>query len=400
LVTLVALPAGAATDRAERLARELLIADTHIDTPIQLEFGYRDVTVAQQAGEFDYPRALAGGLNVAFMSIYTPAAVEEQGGSTAMAHRLIDRVEALVGRAPDKFAIPHSVADVRRHREEGLISLALGMENGGPLAGDLDRLRLFQQRGVRYITLAHSKSNHISDSSYDDNKRWDGLSPFGKVLVPAMNELGVMIDVSHLSDAAFYQVIALSKTPVLASHSSARHFLPGFERNISDDMIRQLAAQGGVVQINFGSKFVSQTALEWDNAWKSVRDAYAKENEVSLMSDEVTALQERYREEHPYPYVDLSVVLDHIDHVVGIGGIDSVGLGSDFDGVGDTLPIGLKDVSMYPNLVDGLLERGYDEAAIAKILGENLMRVWEANERFASRRAAAAPTTTGTPAGH
>jgi membrane dipeptidase len=269
----------------------------------------------------------------------------------------------------------------------------MGMENGAPIEGNLANLTHFAERGIRYITLAHSRSNHIADSSYDPVRRWGGLSPFGRELVRAMNRAGVMIDVSHVSDAAFYDVLATSAVPVVATHSSARHFTPGFERNMSDDMIRALGAHGGVIQINFGSSFLTREANRWraDFAAARARAAAARQAAGGHAADDDgwdEAFSEQYRKDHPYPFASVEDVLDHIDRVVMLAGVDHVGIGSDFDGVGPSLPAGLKDVSSYPNLVEGLLRRGYSEAAISQILSGNLLRVWQRTEAFADARMA------------
>ena len=372
--------------RAAEIAHTSIIVDTHIDVPYRLEEKYEDVTEATEGGDFDYPRAVTGGLNAPFISIFTPAAVEEAGGSKEMADRLIDMVEEIVQRAPDKFAIAYSVSDVRRHFDEGRISLPLGMENGGPIEGDLENLRHFYERGIRYITLTHSKSNHISDSSYDENKRWQGLSPFGEELVAAMNQIGVMVDISHISDEAFYDVMEITKVPVVATHSSARAFVPNWERNMSDEMIVRLKENGGVIMINFGSAFLTKTANIAAYAAFDAYEKYLEDNGLKAEEFPSSEFTKTYREAHPYPYASLDDVLDHIDHVVKIAGVDYVGLGSDYDGVGDSLPKGLKDVSAYPNLVRGLLKRGYSEEDIRKILGENLLRVWSAVEAFANEQ--------------
>ena len=218
----------AVSDKANKLAQENIIIDSHIDVPYRLEEKWVDVTKATQSGDFDYPRAKKGGLNAPFMSIYIPASLDSSANSTKLADKLIDYVEAIVGRAPDKFAIATSTADVEQQFAQGLISLPLGMENGSPIQGDLANLQHFYDRGIRYITLAHSQANHISDSSYDLRRKWKGLSPFGKELVQEMNKVGVLIDISHVSDAAFYQTIELTQTHVIASHSSLRAFTPGF----------------------------------------------------------------------------------------------------------------------------------------------------------------------------
>ncbi len=370
---------------AERISKKYVIADLHVDVPYRLEEQYADVSMTTEGGDFDYPRAVKGGLDAPFMSIYIPAAIEAAGGdSTAVANKLIDGVEAMVKLSPDKFALAYSTEAVADNFAKGLISLPMGMENGSPIAGDLANLKHFYQRGIRYITLSHSLSNHISDSSYDENRPAQGLTEFGKQLVVAMNDIGVMVDVSHISDLAFYDVMEYSKTPVIASHSSARHFTPGFERNMSDDMIRTLAAKGGVIFINFGSTFVSQQSLENYNSYKAARDTFMEKHQVEQDSEEVKTFTQRYREQTPFEFADLDIVLDHFDHVVQLAGIDHVGIGSDYDGVGDSLPTGLKDVSTYPNLIAGLLGRGYSEADIAKILSGNLMRVWGQVEAYAA----------------
>ena len=366
------------TSTAQQLAQQYIIIDTHIDVPYRLHKDWEDVTVATQRGEFDYPRAQAGGLNAPFMSIYIPASYERSGGGYQLANQLIDSMEALAGRAPDKFAMAYSTKDVLEQFGSGKVSLALGMENGTPINGKLENLQHFYQRGIRYITLSHSESNHIADSSYDLRRRWNGLSPFGKELVVAMNNIGMMIDISHVSDDAFYQAVEISKVPVIASHSSLRSYTPGFERNMDDDMIKALAKNGGVVQINFGSSFVTMMA----NQYGALRKAAAKQ--AGVADDD--AFELAFRKKHPYPFATLDTVLDHIDHVVKLVGIDYVGIGSDYDGVGDSLPVGLKDVASYPNLINGLLQRGYSHADIEKILSGNFLRVWREVEQYAAQQ--------------
>ncbi|NNF17681.1 MAG: membrane dipeptidase [Gammaproteobacteria bacterium] len=370
-------------ERARMLAQRLLIVDSHIDVPYRLQETPADVSRATADGDFDYPRAREGGLNVPFMSVYIPAEREADGTATALANELIDGVAAIAAASPEKFALAPGTADVKNQFADGIMSLALGMENGAPIAGDLDNLAHFYTRGIRYITLTHSKSNHICDSSYDEERPWGGLSPFGKTLIPAMNRTGVMIDVSHISDKAFFDVIQITHTPVIASHSSARHFTPGFERNMSDEMIRALAANGGVIMINFGSTFVHQPSRDNYDTMKAARDAWLEAKGLvddKKARDEFTA---RYRQTTPFLFADIRHVLDHIDHVARLVGVDYVGLGSDFDGVGDSLPTGIKDVSMYPNLIAGMLQRGYTETEVEKVLGGNLMRVWQQVEDYA-----------------
>ncbi len=372
--------------RAEQIAQRALVIDTHIDVPYRIRAHYEDVTKATDGGDFDLPRAQAGKLNVPFMSIYIPAVYEQDGGGWQLANELIDSVEALVVRAPDAFAMAHSTDDVLAQQREGKISLALGMENGTPIEGKLDNVQYFYDRGIRYITLAHSKSNHISDSSYDENRQWGGLSAFGKQLVAEMNRVGIMIDVSHLSDDAFDDVIEVTRVPVIASHSSARHFTPGWERNMADESIEKLAENGGVIHINYGSTFVTKTARDWSQARQDAGTVFLASiglDETGTSDPRFVEWREDYGKRNPYPFSNLEDVLDHFDHVVKLVGVDHVGIGSDYDGVGDSLPNGLKDVASYPNLVAGLLKRGYSEGDIEKILGGNLMRVWRATEAYA-----------------
>ncbi|WP_417446681.1 dipeptidase [Kangiella sp.] len=372
--------------KAEEISKKYIIADTHVDVPYRLLEKYDDVSGSTEGGDFDYPRAVKGGLDAPFMSIYTPADLEEKGGSKAQAEQLIDMVEKMAADSPEKFAIALSPGDLLRNFRQGVMSLPMGMENGSPLEGDLANVEHFFKRGIRYITLAHSLSNHLSDSSYDEARPNDGLSDFGRAVVKEMNRLGMMVDVSHLSDKAFYDVLEVSEVPVIASHSSAREFTPGFERNMSDEMIKALAEKGGVIFINFGSTFVSQASRDNYDAYKEARQKFMDENGVSVEHESVMTFTEQYRAEKPFEFADLAIVLNHFDHVIDLVGVDYVGIGSDYDGVGDSLPTGLKDVSTYPNLIEGLLVRGYSEDDIAKILSGNLLRVWTQVENHAQQQ--------------
>ena len=370
---------------AQRIARESIIVDTHIDVPYRIVESGEDVSRATGSGDFDYPRARAGGLDAAFMSIYTPAALEADGKSFEKAEQLIDLVENIVATSGGGFAIATSPADVRENFRQGVVSLPMGMENGSPIDGDLANLAHFHERGVRYVTLTHSLSNHLSDSSYDENRQWNGLSEFGTEVVREMNRLGIMVDVSHVSDEAFWQVLDVSAVPVIASHSSARHFTPGWERNMSDEMIEGLAENGGVIMINFGSAFVTEEANQYSLKRWPASTAFIEEHSELPREEAQKQFTAAWEAEHgPMPYASLDDVLDHFDHVIELVGVDHVGIGSDYDGVGDSLPTGLKDVSAYPNLVEGLLRRGYSEADIRKILGENLLRVWQVVEDYAA----------------
>jgi membrane dipeptidase len=372
-----------AAERAAALAHDMIIVDTHIDVPFRLGKEMEDISQRTAKGDFDYPRAVAGGLDAPFMSIYVPSAMEEEG-AYEFAESLIDRVEGFARDWPDKFALATSSSDVRQQFAKGLISLPMGMENGAPIEGDLDKLRHFAARGISYVTLTHAENNHICDSSYATEKTWHGLSPFGREVVAEMNRLGVMIDVSHVSDDTFHQVLELTTVPVIASHSSCRRFTPGWERNMSDDMIVELGRNGGVMQINFGSAFLNEAAYKQSTEFYQAAGAYAAANELEETDPAMVEFTEAWWREHPRIYADVSDVVAHIDNVVALAGIDHVGLGSDFDGVGDSLPTGLKDVSQYPNLIAALLEAGYSEEDIEKILGGNLLRVWDEVESAAA----------------
>ena len=333
---------------AQELAQEMIIIDTHLDTPIQLYMQqskngfYEDITKASSL-HFDFDRAVSGGLNVPFFVIFTPPSAEEKGTAFEMAKDLIQILEDIMNKHPSKFRLVKSPEEITN--EKGVMQVVYGMENGAPIESKLSNIKVFSDMGINYITLAHSKSNHISDSSYDSNKNWGGLSPFGRKVVAEMNKQGVMIDISHVSDAAFYEVLKLTKTPVIASHSSLRHFVPGFERNVSDDMLRELAKNEGVIQICFGSEFIAE------------------------------------KKKYPNLIVTVKDVADHIDRVKKLVGIDHVGIGSDYDGWRN-FPVGLEDTSTYPNLIKALLNRNYTKEEIEKIFGGNLLRVWREVKKF------------------
>ena len=361
-------------DKAQKLAQELLIIDTHIDVPHRLEQNPEDISQST-TGDLDYPRAIAGGLDAFFIVAYIPPDKEAEGTAKAYADATLDAVEDIVCRHPDRFELAYSPDDVRAEAGDGRGTFLLAIENAAPIEGSLANLRHYWNRGVRYITLCHGKCNHVCDSSYDSRRKWRGLSPFGRELVAEMNRIGMMIDVSHLSDESFYAVLEHSRTPVIASHSSCRHFTPGMERNMDDDMIKALAAKGGIIQICFGSMFINADVARRSRARSEAIEAYHAEHQDE---DKQTrdAWATNYKQTHPVGSATVAEVVDHIDHVAALVGIDHVGLGSDFDGVGDDLPVGLEDVSCYPNLIGELLKRGWSEEDIRKICGENFLRVW------------------------
>ncbi len=367
--------------KAEELAQKYMIIDTHLDVPYRLKKKMEDISVRTAGGNFDYPRARRGGLDVAFMAVYVPAEYEGTGKAYSFADETIDMIEGLARTWPEKFVMARSAADVKRQFGRDGISLAMGIENGSCLEGNLANLKHFHGRGISYVTLAHSKANHICDSSFDPERKWNGLSPFGVKVVSEMNRLGMMIDVSHVSDDTFYQVIELSKAPVVATHSACRHFTPGYERNMSDEMIKLLAKKGGVIQMNFGSMFIGRKVNRQSAQLKKSLEEYIEAH--NLEGQEKADYIEKYKREHPLRRVHVSDVAAHIEHVIELVGIDYVGLGSDFDGVGDNLPEGLEDASCYPNLIYELLKNGRSEEDIRKICSDNFLRVWAEVERVA-----------------
>jgi membrane dipeptidase len=380
----IAVRGGDLAARAIELAHRFIIVDGHIDAPWRLEESRdergrltEDLSTRTPKGHFDWERARQGGLDAPFMSIYVPAKYEA-GGAKKMADKLIDTVLGLATKSPGKFALARTPAEVRANFAAGKMSLCMGMENGSPVERNIGNVQYFHDRGIRYITLAHSKDNHISDSSYDDAHKNKGLSAFGRQVVAEMNRVGIMVDVSHVSDEAFWQVVETSKAPVIASHSSCRHFTPGWQRNMSDEMIRALAEHGGVIQINFGSGFVDAESRRQGTENFNELDAILKEKGLDFDDRKAKSIIDDFRSKHPRKLATIEQVADHVDRVKMLAGVDHVGLGSDFDGVGDTLPEGLKDVSGYPNLLRVLLERGYTEEEIEKICSGNVLRVWQA----------------------
>jgi len=352
---------------ADELAHKFIITDGHVDLPERLK-GIKftadsiNTVLSTKKGEFDFERAKRGGLSAPFMSIYIPSSYQKNSDfGKSYADSLIGWVDLIAGKLPDKFALAKTPADVETNFKSGKISLPKGMENGAPIGNDLKNVKYFYDKGVRYITLTHSKNNQICDSSGDTTK-WGGLSPFGKKVVAEMNRVGIMIDISHVDDSTFYQVMRLTKAPCIASHSSCRYFAPSVRRDMTDDMIRGLGKNNGVIAINFYTAFIDSAVANYQTK---------------------SRLNSKYKKEHPMPVVDIERVVDHIDHVVKLIGIDHVAFGSDFDGVDGMLPKGLEDVSMYPNLIYRLLKRGYTENDIEKICYKNIWRVWNKVEEVA-----------------
>jgi membrane dipeptidase len=378
--------------RANELAQKFIITDGHVDLPyrlkvkhFRLEREYLGIPVSTKEGDFDYERAKKGGLDAPFMSIYIPSSYQQKPDmGKVLADSLIDMIHGIVQAHPDKFADAKTPADIQANTKAGKISLPMGMENGAPIGQDLNNVKYFFDRGIRYVTLTHGKDNQISDSSYDCLNTWKGLSPFGETVVREMNKIGMMVDISHVSDSAFYDVMKITTAPVIASHSSCRYYTPGFQRNMSDDMLKALAKNGGVIQINFGASFLDSVARTNNKLLDSLETILIAKGLTSADSA-AQPIIDGFVKNHKELYSDVERVADHIDHVVKLIGIDHVGLGSDYDGVGDSLPIGLKDVSQYPNLIFVLLKRGYSSEDIEKICSGNVFRVWNKVIEVANR---------------
>jgi membrane dipeptidase len=376
---------------AKEIAQSTIVVDGHVDLPYRMKVGgftlkreVLDVSVRTPDGNFDYPRAKEGGLDAPFMSIYIPAANQAiRGASKALADTLIAMTERVAATFPDQFAMAYSPADVRANFAKGLVSLPMGMENGAGIEDDLANVAYFHRRGIRYITLTHGKDNLIGDASYDTTATYGGLSAFGEKVVAEMNRVGIMVDLSHVSDNTFRDALAITKVPVIASHSSARKFTPGFERNMSDELIQGLAKNGGVMMINFGGAFLDSAYTAGTAQVREHLVNWLAENKLSRSDPQAKQYIEEYTAKYT-PFPTVARVADHFDHVVSLVGIDYVGLGSDYDGVGDSLPTGLKDVSMFPNLFAELLRRGYTKEDLEKICYKNIFRVWQAVEDFAS----------------
>lgn len=377
---------------ADKLAHRYIITDGHVDLPYRLKVQnfrlakeFIGIPIETKDGDFDYVRAKKGGLDAPFMSIYVPSSYQESGGAKILADSLIDMVRSIALAHPDKFAVAVSPEEVEQNFRKGIISLPMGMENGAPIEGDLKNVAYFHQRGIRYITLTHATDNFICDSSYDTTRTWNGLSPMGKEVVREMNRVGIMVDISHVSDSAFYQTLAITRVPVIASHSSMRKFTPGFERNMNDDMLLALARNDGVIMINFGSSFLDSKITDYENEMRAKLAERLEGLQLNWRDEAAKPIIEAFQKEHPKLYADVELVADHIDHARKVAGIRYIGLGSDYDGVGDSLPTGLKDVSQYPNLIYVLLKRGYSKKDIERICYKNLWRVWKATEKAAAK---------------
>ena len=353
--------------------------DTHADTPSEyLEHPF-DLGVTNTTGHFDYPRMKAGGLDAEFFAAYVPAKYAKKGAA-AYTVKIMETIHEMVERYPNWVRWADSTDGIRAAVRDNKRAILIGIEGGHAIEDSLDLLRAYYRLGARYMTLTHTNTNNWADSS-GDKETHDGLTDFGKQVVLEMNRLGMIVDISHVSDKTFFDAVAVSKAPVFASHSSARA-LADHKRNMTDEMLRAVARNGGVVMVNFYPVFLSTEAVQAAKA----RDEKLKDQLAALRAqdpDEGETYEKGRKalmDANPLPAVSYTVIVDHIDHIVKVAGIDHVGIGSDFDGIGAT-PTGMEDVSRLPKIRAELKRRGYSQGDIDKIMGENFMRVFAAVER-------------------
>ena len=378
------------TKKVLKIHNSAMAFDTHVDTPMKLLKEGFDVSQRNEAPQslVDIPRMQEGGLDAIFFAVFTPQRERNQVNydkTYALANQMIDSINAVTKRYSRNVEFAQSIADAERINSEGKISIFMGMENGFPIAKDLSRVKEFYNKGVRYVTLSHSSNNDICDSSTDSNgAEHNGLSAFGKEVVKEMNRLGMVIDISHVSDKAFFDVVELSKAPMIASHSSVRSVC-NHPRNMNDEMIKSIAAKGGVVQICLLGDYIKDADTTSVNYVK-MQELKAKYNNWHYKNE---AEQQRAWAEwdsisvnFPPKLPTVADAVDHIDYIVNLVGVDYVGIGSDFDGGGGLADC--KDVADFPKITAELLKRGYSIEDIHKIWGGNFMRVMREVEKLKS----------------
>jgi membrane dipeptidase len=386
VVVLTQAPAGdQISARAKQLHDRAIVVDSHDDTTQRLVFDKAfNLAARNKNGNIDIPRMREGGLDALFFSIWVPSDVT---GPPAVKRALdqIDAVREAVRTNPKDLVLATTAADVRKAAAEHKIAALMGMEGGHMIDDDLRLLRVYAALGVRYMTLTHFKNNNWADASTDQAAH-NGLTAFGKDVVREMNRLGVVVDISHVADKTFYDALEVSKAPVMASHSSVRA-IANHPRNMTDDMMRALARNGGVMMINYHAGFLSEEfRVASEKKSGNVVEAMAAMSK-KCGGDEACSTLESERIDHEamakgeLPKVTWEKIVEHIDHAAKVAGADHVGLGSDFDGA--TMPLGMEDASKLPKLTDALLKKGYSEADILKILGGNILRVMEQVERVA-----------------
>jgi membrane dipeptidase len=370
----------------KRVHASAILIDTHNDVTSATVAGL-DIGKPNTDHMTDLPRMKAGGMGAQFFAVYVAASYVNGNRAANRTLQMIDTVRHdIIEKYPNDFVLATTAADIRRAHRQHKIAALLGIEGGHAIEDSLRLLRRYYDEGVRYMTLTHANSNHWADSSGDDNKPNNGLSPFGKEVVREMNRLGMIVDISHVSDKTFWDALETSQAPIFASHSSCRAIAPA-PRNMTDEMIRALAKKGGVVQINFSCDFLNPGAAkaeaEFEARLRPIRDEL-----MARYANDPDGLRTAMREARtrvgapPEQRATLADVVRHINHMVELAGVDAVGLGSDFDGI-SCAPEGLDSVDKWPNLTRALLEEGYTPADIRKIYGENTLRLMAAVERTA-----------------
>ncbi|HUJ93834.1 MAG TPA: dipeptidase [Terriglobales bacterium] len=386
--------------RAQSIHNSAIVVDTHADTPQRFLDENFDIgsTDPKDVGHISLDKAKAGNLGAEFFSIWVEPTTN-QGHFARHTLDLIDSVYEQAARHPDRMMMAFSVADIEQAHKEHKLAALMGIEGGHSIENDIRLLRDYYRLGVRYMTLSWSNTNEWADSSgdIDDPKveHHNGLTDFGKQVVLEMNRLGMMVDISHVSDKTFWDTIATTKAPVIASHSSARA-LTDHPRNMTDDMLRAVAKNGGVVQVNFFSAFVDENFLKAVDAQKSDREAavedyMAKRKAAGLPVSYIDRdrIEREWLAKIPRP--PFSSLIDHIDHIAKVAGVDHVGLGSDFDGVSGATPQGIDSAADLPKITQALLDRGYKPDDIHKILGGNLLRVFGEVEKVSQEMQAGQP---------
>ncbi len=374
------------TEEARVIHKAALLVDGHNDLPWQhrrgknLEFRFIDITRPQKDLHTDLPRLREGGVGAQFWSAYVPASSMDKGNAIQLTLEQIDLIHRLVRRYPNDLEMAYRVDDILRIQKAGKIASLIGLEGGHSINNSLGVLRTLYQLGARYMTLTHSETLDWADSATDEPKN-DGLSPFGEEVVREMNRLGMLVDLSHVSVATMEDALRVSKAPVIYSHSSA-YAIANHPRNVPDSILTKLKDNRGVVMVNFYSGFVvpegARAMQEMFSVGRKLRKRYADDEEA------FRAAYRQWQKEHPFPRGSVHTVVDHIEHIIKIAGIDHVGLGSDYDGIG-MVPEQLEDVASYPYITQELLNRGYNRKQIHKVLGGNLIRVFREAERVAGK---------------
>ena len=394
-VAVLAFAAPAAAQDGEARAREILrttpLIDGHNDLPWALRQGFGndphrvDLTTNLDAStdlHTDIPRLRAGGMGGQFWSVYVPASMTPLDAMRATFEQ-VDSVNRMVAAYPDAFELATTADDIERIHGQGKIASLIGIEGGYSIAGSMGVLREFHGAGVRYMTLTHSKTTDWADSATDAPK-WGGLSPFGEEVVREMNRIGMMVDLSHVSEETMVDAMRVSQAPVIFSHSSARG-VTDHPRNVPDAVLRQMAEDGGVVMVTFVPGFINSSDGDW------VKAVVAEAERLGVSPNAPTPELTAWIAAHPRPATTLQHVVDHIQHVRDVAGVDHVGLGGDFDGVG-RLPEGVEGVDAYPRILAALMAKGWSEADIRKLAGENMLRVMRAVEAHAASQAQARPS--------